>query len=180
MSISPSATADSLIYVTEQSGAILAIRSDGTEQWRYKLADDLKAAGETDSTDFRIDSLAARSGGLLIAIATSISGAHAGQAILFALNANQLLWHRVVPQPEPGVSPLAVGSDAVYEAGDDGVLYAFSRSDGRPLWKFQVSQGTLGSPLLGSDGTVYVVGPGHKLHAIGPDGAERWRVETDK
>jgi outer membrane protein assembly factor BamB len=81
-----------------------------------------------------------------------------------------------VPVPEQGRAPIGVGSNAIYEAGNDGTLYAFARTDGHRLWAYQISQGTLGSPSVGADGTVYVTGPRNNLHAIAPDGSQRWVV----
>jgi outer membrane protein assembly factor BamB len=176
MSISPSATADSLVYVADRAGTVRAIASDGRELWNYRIADDLKD-GAT-SPDLRIDSLTARSGGELYVLATRITGSKTGTVELISLNGNHIVWHREVPRTEPGINPIAVDSGAIYLAGDDGILYAFSRTDGQPKWKFQVSQGSLGSPIVGKDGTIYVTGPGHNLHAIGADGVEKWKAET--
>ena len=176
MSISPSATADSLVYIADRAGTIRAISSDGKEQWSYKLTDELKENGVVP--DLRIDSLAARSGGTLYVLATNVTGSKAGTVELVALNGNHMVWHREVPKTQRGINPIAVNSGEIYLAGEDGALYAFSRTDGQLKWKFQVSQGPLGTPIVGTDGAVYVTGPGHNLHAIGPDGVERWRVET--
>jgi hypothetical protein len=38
-----------------------------------------------------------------------------------------------VPYPEQNGAPIAVGQTGVYEAGNDGTLYAYSRADGHPL-----------------------------------------------
>jgi outer membrane protein assembly factor BamB len=128
----------------------------------------------------RVDYLVARSGGKLFGLATWLTGRDAGRTITFAMEGDRLLWHVNVPYPEPGGAPLAVGAAAVYEAGDDGALYAFARSDGHQLWKYQVSPGALGSPAVGADGTVYVTGARQNLHAVSPDGAQRWVVEMQR
>lgn len=176
----PSATADNDIYLADGAGRIRALRPDGTEQWSYSLAEDLARAEQGAAHDIRINYLAARSGGKLFCLATLASGARSGETILFALDKNHLLWQRTVPTPAQAVAPLAIGQDAIYEAGTDGVLYAFARNDSHPLWQFRVSDGALGSPAVGADGTVYVTGPRRNLHAIAPDGSERWVVETQK
>ena len=180
LSAPPSAAADNDIYVADAEGRIRALRPDGTEQWAFSLPDEIVKADQSASHDIRIDYLAARSGGHLFGLATQVTGRSAGKTILFALDGNRLLWQVGVPYPEQTGAPIAVAPLAVYEAGDDGVLYAFARADGHSLWKYQVSQGTLGSPTVGADGTVYVTGPGHNLHAVAPDGTQRWVVETDR
>jgi outer membrane protein assembly factor BamB len=180
VSAPPSASADDFIYVSDVAGRIRALRSDGTQHWSYSLADDLAQAADVASHDLHIDFLTARSAGKLFGLATVESGRFAGRKILFALDGNRLLWHREAPPPEPGTAPIAVGGNAVYEASDDGSLYAFARADGRPMWQYRVSNGTLGSPVVGADGTIYVTGPGFNLHAIAPDGSQRWVIGTGK
>lgn len=176
----PSAAADNDIYVADGAGRIRALRTDGTEQWSYSLADDLSRLEQGTAHDVRVNYLTARSGGKLFCLATLASGSRSGETILFALDKNHLLWQRTVPTPVQAVAPLAVGQDSIYEAGADGVLNAFARGDGHPLWQYRVSDAALGSPTVGADGTVYVTGPRRNLHAIAPDGSQRWVVETQQ
>jgi outer membrane protein assembly factor BamB len=178
LSAPPSAAADNDIYISDAEGRVRALRPDGTEQWSVALPDEIARMDATASRDLRIDYLAARSNGLLFGLATQETGRMAGNTILFALDRNRLLWHVGVPFPEQNGVPVAIGPAAVYEAGDDGVLYAFSRTDGHRLWTYKVSQGALGSPTVGADGTAYVMGPRHNLHAILPDGTQRWVAGT--
>jgi outer membrane protein assembly factor BamB len=180
LSVPPSAAAEDYVYIADAAGRIRAIRPDGKEQWSYTLADDLRRQNSAASYDLQITYLTARSGGKLFGLATELTGRYAGEIILFALDGQHLLWQTSAPAPEPGVMPVAIGQTAVYEAGDDGVLYAFARADGHPLWQYRVSQGALGSPTIGADGTIYVTGPRHNLHAIAPDGAQRWVLQTDE
>jgi outer membrane protein assembly factor BamB len=170
----PSAAVDNDIYVADDRGRIRAFRPDGSEQWTISLPDEITRRDSTESRDIRIDFLTARSAGKLFGLATQLSGSHTGSTILFALDANHLLWQIEAPYPEQNGAALAIGSDAIYEAAQDGVLYAFSRLDGKQVWKYQVSQGPLGSPTVSADGTIYVTGPNYNLHAITPDGKQRW------
>ena len=180
LSAPPSAALDNDIYLAEEGGRIRALRPDGSEQWSYSLAEDLERLTGQPSHDIRIDYLAARSAGKVFGLATRLAGRQNGVSILFALDGNKLLWERDVPYPAQAVAPIAVGRDAVYEAGDDGVLYAFARGDGRPLWQYRVSEAAIGQPTVGGDGTIYVTGPRQNLHAIAPDGTERWVAGTQK
>jgi len=178
LSVAPSAAAGNDIYVADQFGNIRALRSDGSEQWSISLPDEVLKRDSTASHDLRIDLLAAQSGGKIFGLATQLTGRDAGSTILFALEANRLLWHIVTPYPDQGGNPLAIGSNAVYVAAQDGALYAFARADGKQMWKYQVSQGPLGSPTVGTDGTIYVTGPNSNLHAITPEGKQRWVVRA--
>jgi outer membrane protein assembly factor BamB len=180
LSAPPRAADDNDIYISDPEGRVHALRPDGTEQWTLTLPDEIARKDNTASRDIRIDYLAARSKGILIGLATQETGRTAGNTILFALDHNRLLWHVDIPFPEQNGAPDAIGPAAVYEAGNDGVLYAFSRADGHRLWTYQVSQGPLGAPTVGADGTAYVAGPRHNLHAIAPDGTQRWVFEAQK
>ncbi|MDQ6785414.1 MAG: PQQ-binding-like beta-propeller repeat protein [Acidobacteriota bacterium] len=176
---SPNAAADDLIYFADATGTIHALQSeDGKLLWQYSLHDDLAKRQNNQTGDIRIDRLFARSGRKLFSLATEETGASSGHTILFALEANQLLWFKDAPSPEPNGSPIAVGDDAIYLAGKDGVLYAFARNDGRLLWQYQVSLGTIGAPSVGADGTIYVTGARRNLHAINANGIEKWVTET--
>jgi outer membrane protein assembly factor BamB len=178
LSAPPSAAADDDVYVSDAEGRIRALRPDGTEQWVFSLPEEVMRVDKTASRFIRVDYLSARSGGKLFGLATEEAGRYAGRTFIFAMVGNRLLWHVETPFPGQGGAPLAVGQTAVYQAGNDGALYAFSRTDGHQLWKYQVSRGALGSPTEGADGTVYVTGPRHNLHAVSPEGTQRWVVET--
>jgi outer membrane protein assembly factor BamB len=178
LSAPPSAAVDRDVYVAD-ADHISALGADGKAQWSYSLGDELRRVDKEASRDIRIDYLVARSGGKLFGLAQE-SGSRAGRRILFALDGNRLAWHREVPYPSQDVTPLAIGDTAVYEAGEDGVLYAFARNDGKPLWQYRVSGGPLGAPTMGADGTIYITGPRHNLHAVAPDGTSRWVIETQK
>lgn len=174
LSAPPATTLDNDIYLAEEGGLIRALRPDGSEQWSYSLSEDLERLTHEPSRDIRIDYLAARSGGKVFGLATRLSGRQSGVSILFALDRNTLLWQKEVPYPAQVSAPIAIGRDAVYESGDDGVLYAYAREDGRALWRYRVSEAAIGSPTVGGDGTIYVTGPRQNLHAVAPDGTQRW------
>jgi outer membrane protein assembly factor BamB len=180
LSVAPSSAADNDVYVADQFGRVRVLRTDGSEQWNISLPDEILKLDSTASRDIRIDLLAARSGGKIFGLATQLSGRNAGGTILFALDAKHLLWQIDVPYPEQTGAPLAIGANAVYEAAQDGALYAYSRTDGKQIWKYQVGQGGLGSPTVGAEGTIYVTGPNYNLHAVAPDGKQRWVVSTQK
>ena len=180
LSVAPSAAADNDVYLADQSGRIRALRADGSEHWNLSLLDEILKRDNTVSHDLRIDFLAARSAGKIFGLATQLSGRKAGGTLLFALNQNELLWYAEAPYPEQNGYPLAIGSNAIYEAAQDGGLYAYDRADGKQIWKYQVGQGNLGAPTVGADGTIYVTGPNYNLHAVAPDGKQRWVAVSQK
>ena len=50
---------------------------------------------------------------------------------------------------------------------------------GNPIWQFVIGNGSLSSPAIGSDGTVYVGSLDNKLYAlIGKNGVKLWEFET--
>lgn len=179
LTASPSSSADDWIYFADARGTIHVLQSDGKALWQYSLLDDLAKLQNSEAAgDIRIDRLFARSERKLFGLAKIETGASAGHFILFAMEANRLLWLKDVPPPEPNGSPVAIGSDAAYLAGNDGTLYAFARGDGHLLWQYQVSLGKIGAPSVAADGVVYVTGARQNLHAVGSDGVQKWVVET--
>lgn len=178
LSAPPSTAVDNDIYLADDRANIRALRPDGTEQWSVSLTDEIRKLDTSVSRDIRIDFLTARSSGKLFGLATQLSGRNREGSILFALDSNHLLWQIDAPYAQPNGAPLAIGHDAVYEAANDGALYAFDRLDGKQTWKYQVSQGPLGSPTVGADGTIYVTGANFNLHAVTSDGKQRWVLRT--
>ena len=179
ISASPSTAADGFVYFADARGRIHAVQSDGQTLWEYSLTDDLANQRKEEIGEIRIDRLFAGSDKKLYALARFETGAKTGNMILFALYGNKLQWVNDAPQPEPNGSPAVVGDKALYLAGNDGKLYAFARDDGRALWQYQVSLGRIGAPSLGADGVIYITGAMHNLHAVDPDGKQRWTVETN-
>jgi outer membrane protein assembly factor BamB len=178
VSVAPTATATDAVYVADSVGRIRAFSLDGTKQWSVSLGDEISRLNGRDSHDIRIKYLAAERDGKLFGLASQLTGEHAGQSYLFALNEDHIVWQRSVPYPPQGVAPLAVGQTALYLAANNGSLSAFARADGNPLWQYRVSRGALGSPTVGADGTIYVAGANQDLHAVGTDGKARWVVKT--
>jgi outer membrane protein assembly factor BamB len=93
------------------------------------------------------------------------------------------LWTWGNSQPESSVdTPIAVGSDET--------LYAGSRLDqnfvaldahGVLKWSFNAKdQGFRSSPVIASDGTIYVITFEDLLYALTSDGAEKWRFQLPK
>jgi hypothetical protein len=72
LSASPSAAADNDIYNTDAEGRIHALRPYGTEQWALSIPDEIVRLDNTASRDIRIDYLAARSGGKLFGLLTTL------------------------------------------------------------------------------------------------------------
>ena len=178
VSVSPTAAATDAVYIADNVGRVRAFSLDGTERWSVPLGDEISRLNARDSHDIQIEYLVAQQDGKLFGLAGQLTGKHAGDSYLFALNGNRIVWQRSVPYPSQGVAPLAVGQTAVYLAANDGTLSAFARVDGNPLWQYRVSPGALGSPAVGADGTIYVAGADHNLHAVGTDGKSRWVVKT--
>lgn len=82
-------------------------------------------------------------------------------------------------------SPIIGADGTVYLGSHDGNLYALS-SDGSLKWKFKVadpvyderwkvSKAIMATPAIAKDGTIYINGASSYLHAVNPDGQEKWR-----
>ena len=82
-------------------------------------------------------------------------------------------------------SPTIGADGTIYIGSHDGFLYALNR-DGTLKWKFEVakpvyderwnvSKAIMATPAIDKNGRVYINGSSNYLHAINPDGKEKWR-----
>src|SRR4051812_25509494 len=75
-------------------------------------------------------------------------------------------------------SPPALGQDGtIYVVSDNG-LCAITNNGVMASNKWCVPLSGRGSPAVGSDGIIYIEAEDGKLHAINPDGSERWAYTT--
>jgi peptide/nickel transport system permease protein len=119
-----------------------------------------------------------RAGALDGAMAPRLSG-----ALLIALlaGAGLLWWQGRGPGPSAapagvGASPLPAQAGWPAERGDPyGTLQATPPpAISAVSWEFSAPGGLEGGPAVAADGTIYVAGLGGALHAVAPDGQERW------
>lgn len=90
----------------------------------------------------------------------------------------QLRWRFPLSLP-PGTQPLVVG-ERVYFGGNDGILYALSRDDGRELWRVQTTDKLRSAPRL-LDDLLYFGGVDGSVYAVdAASGAVRWRYACGK
>ncbi len=64
------------------------------------------------------------------------------------------------------------------DAMQDGRGTARPSLSGGSLWAFQTGNGIFSSPVVGSDGTVYVGSADNTFYAINPDGTLKWKFQT--
>ena len=83
-------------------------------------------------------------------------------------------------------SSRAIGADGtIYVGSHDGSFYSFN-TDGSVKWKVKLtepsfdprwntSKAIMASPAIAKDGTIYINSASNFLHALKPDGSEKWR-----
>jgi len=153
---SPAIAVDGTIYVGSDDNKLHAVNPDGTEKWT------LTAGGDVSSPAI------GRYG-----------------TVYFGSDDGKL--HEVSPEGEEIWSRdlgSAVGSPAI---GADGTVYVTSGSSlcafsslGDKKWEFETGAGigTFAVPVIGPDSTIYVGSNSGKLHAVKPDGIEKWAITT--
>jgi hypothetical protein len=71
------------------------------------------------------------------------------------------------------VSTPALSEDGTIYFTTAKLLYALT-TDGKMKWNYFPGAELGGSPMVGSDGNIYIVDAGCVMHAINPDGSKRW------
>jgi len=103
---------------------------------------------------------------------------------LFALNpegSEKWKYHTI----ESITSTPAIAEDGIIYVGAwDHYLHAVYSNNGTRKWKFNANDANIASaPAIAGDGTIYFgtlwsLGDGGKIHAVNPDGTEKWRYQT--
>ena len=81
-------------------------------------------------------------------------------------------------------APALAEDGTLYVGAWDSHLHAVYSTNGTRKWTFNANHVDIDSaPIMASDGTIYVgtlwsLGNGGKLHAVNPDGTEKWRFQT--
>jgi len=105
---------------------------------------------------------------------------------LYAINYDGSIQYVISPQDIGAILGTVVVGDGVLYGGssgsyyDPGFFFALDSSNGKMLWKYDAPGNMWGSPCIGNDGTVYAVFSNFEtegeLHAINPDGTNRWTL----
>jgi len=56
--------------------------------------------------------------------------------------------------------------------------YDTSHVDGTLKWSLDTKHGIEASPVIGPDGTIYIATHGNNLHAVSPNGKEKWKFDA--
>jgi outer membrane protein assembly factor BamB len=185
--------------------AVLALKADGTQIWRYPEKNDanktfyapplvvnnMVVIGDYQNVLYALDanstSVGVEKWSFKDAQGRFIGGAAAGGDKIFAPNADgnlyaldqtgKLLWKF---SGKAGFwSMPVVDKDVVYVASMDHNLYALKASDGSLVWTADLGASSLATPLLSSDGLLFVGTLGNKLVAVdAASGTVKWTFGT--
>jgi outer membrane protein assembly factor BamB len=195
----PAVGEDGTVYVGNDAGTLFAIKPDGTVKWEVETW-----AGVTSPTIGADWTVYAASGGWLRAFTPNGAerwasetggGTYSSPALgpdgtvytssedrcLYALNPDgSLRWRK---SGRASDYPPAIGADGTIYVNTYDTLFALDAA-GTTIWSYCPGPGTeiTAPPALGADGTVYIaadVDDGDSccsgIHAVGPEGQERWR-----
>ena len=153
----PTIAQDGTIYIGCTQDGYYAINPDGTEKWHF----------DTDGLILQTAALAA-DGTVYLSSHDDHMYSHGW---LYALNSTDgsLLWQYDLHN-RPG-SPAVGNDDTIYIPSCDDYLYAFN-PDGSLKWKTEIGVGSINSPTIAADGTIYV--GESEFYAINPDGTRKW------
>jgi outer membrane protein assembly factor BamB len=145
---------DNTAYIACDYGAIIARKPSGVT-WKYVLP-------ELDQ--FTAAPVVADDGTILIGCSNDS---------VYALNSDGTLkWADSVGGQVWATGALGADGTSYFQTADSNVIAL--RSDGTQLWTFY-SQGGNTAPVIGPDGTVYVVNQNGNVYALNPtDGSQEW------
>jgi outer membrane protein assembly factor BamB len=100
--------------------------------------------------------------------------------ILYAINPDgSKKWEfEIYAEPIRSSPALSKDEKTIYFGCDNGKLYAVSTYFGSLKWTFKTERGISSSPVVSSDGTIYVGSKDHYLYAIEPSGDLKWKFDV--
>jgi outer membrane protein assembly factor BamB len=171
---SPAVAADGTVYVGSLDRKVYALRGDsGEKRWDFETAGGVESSAAVghDGTVF--------------------VGSRDGKAYALRGQTGEMLWEFIASKPVTA-SPALGANGALYVTsgswGNEGHLYALDAASGRKRWMSE--WGHEGSPAIGGDDTVYVVGNvvhqdwvHYRVHCTvrafdGTTGRQLWRWES--
>ena len=102
---------------------------------------------------------------------------------IYALNPDGTLKWKYRTGGDITSSPAIAEDGTIYVGSEDHYLYAVYSNNGTRKWKFNANHAIISSsPAIAEDGTIYFgtmwsLGDGGKIHAVNPDGTEKWRYQ---
>jgi len=156
---SPAVGTDGTIYYGARDSVFRAVNPDGALRWSYKVPDGIVDDG----------------GPALGSNGEVYFGAYPSQYVYALGPDGRLRWKFATGSPVR--SAVALGPDGtVYALSIFNGLWAID-SSGAQRWFYALPGASDDSPVVGADGTIYVPeATKGRLHAIAPDGSERWVV----
>lgn len=154
---------DGTIYIASsgkgaEDSTLYAIDPDGTLKWKYYMGTERYGIFEVllDNKD-------------TIFVITSL-----GELLTISSDGN--LKNSIIPPREDMLKfNMSIGADSTLYSGYER-LYAWS-ADGTIKWMYDVGRDIYYTPpVIGDDGTIYVIFDESRLHAINPDGTLKWKA----
>jgi len=158
---SPAIGADGTIYVACRDSHLYAVTPWGTIKWKCEVDHFFETGSPAIGAD-----------------GTIYAGPHGHR--MYAINPDGTVQWYYSQISNPGDSSPVVAADGTIYIGNvdgsNGSLYAFN-ADGTVKWSYFFGTYVHSSPVIGTDGTVYLSGPDGFLYAFNPDGTIKWKYE---
>ncbi len=187
---SPAIAPDGTIYVGSWDNTLYAVRPDGTEKWRFVANDNVSTSpaiaadgtvyfGSRDAKLYALTPAGAlkwsfdtadtiEASPVLAADGTVYVGTNGGR--MFAINRDGAERWRYPAATQPALAALtssaAVRADgSIVFGSNNNALYAL-RADGTLLWRSTLGDGTDASPLVTSDGAIYIGAADKRMYSL--------------
>jgi outer membrane protein assembly factor BamB len=163
---------DTAIHASTTDGSLVALnRDDGSERWATRVGESatapvlvdrggsvlvgsdsgLVSVGETGTIQWRVGNERVHGPPALGGTAVFADASGVVRSVSLAGEVN---WRADLEAPVHGAP--ALGPERVYVGARDGSVYALSKRDGSPAWRYDVGEWVDGSPVL-AHGAVFVV-----------------------
>ena len=164
---SPVIGLDGTVYfaTSYEDGKLYAINPDGSEKWVFTLR-------ESNITSPYSSPILDSDGTIYIANSDfQLSAVNPDGTLKWKIKTNHDSNSHFYTTPVIGLD------NTIYICTDDDYLYAIE-SDGTIKWKLHFDDAHMYSPVIGSDGTIFVIS-GTTLQAVNPDGTIKWIFESN-
>ena len=178
----PAVGRDGTIYFTTMESLLFAVSKDGKEKWRVPIL--------TSDNHGWVSPLIGNDGTIYVSSSRQDDFATKDTAGVYAFNPDgSIKWYFPHSFGGGGSPSITRDGKTIYASGyraigkmeedkGNGLIFALDSRTGEMKWEFLFKEWMESHPTIGEDGTVYFGTKKGEVHALNPDGTEKWRFDV--